>query len=129
MTTRGHRNEQFLCLQPSGLRVVYPDAKLLAKLPSSTRAAMRGRVAWISTAYSRYALHRVRAGTKLATARRRLHLGAPFRVGANRWYFARSGRVLAVLKVGSGKVREFGIASAILARSRSYEAAFLHSFG
>lgn len=128
VTTRGHRNEQFVCLQPSGLRVVYPDAKLLAKLPSGQRAAMRGRAAWISTTYSRYRVHRVHVGTKLAAARRRLHLGAPFRDGASRWYFAPRGYGLAVLRVRGGKVRELGIASPALAGSRRLEAAFLRSF-
>ncbi len=97
VASRGHRNEQFLCLQPSSVRVVYPNAKVLAKMPSGDRAAMRGRVAWVSSADSRYALRHVRAGTKLASARRRLHLGQPFRVGKNRWYFAHAGHVLAVL--------------------------------
>jgi hypothetical protein len=128
VSTRGHRNEQFLCLQPIGLRLVYADARLLARLPARTRAALRGRVVWISTADSYYALRGVRAGDRLRRASRRLRLGRPLRLGANDWYFAPDGRTLAVLKVRGGRVREIGIAARVLGRGRGYELAFLRSF-
>jgi hypothetical protein len=130
ITTRGHKNEQFLCLQPTGLRLVYADPHLLSRLPRRSRAAARGRVVWISTTDTRYTLRggRVRAGTTLAAAARLLRLGRPFKLGRNAWYFAPNGRTVAVLKVHGGVVREVGIASRVIAPRRSYELAFLRSF-
>jgi hypothetical protein len=128
VSDRGHHNEQFLCLQPVGLRLVYADSKLLRRLPGRTRAALRGRVVWISTSDRYYSLRGIRAGDRLATAARRLRLRRPLRIGANAWYFSREGRVLAVLKVRAGRVQELGIADRALGRTRAYELAFLRSF-
>jgi hypothetical protein len=127
VTTRG--DEQLVCLQPVGLRVAYAHAKLLAKLPRRTRAALRSRVVWISTSDTYYALRGVRPGSTLSAARHHLRIGPPLRVGATTWYFARAGRTLGVLGVRVGKVRDLGITLPVVARRRNTELAFLHSIG
>ncbi len=122
-----HRYEQFVCLQPTGLRVAYAQPKLLSTLPRATRAAMRGRVVWISTSGTSYALQGVRPGVTLSDARRHLRLGRPVRVGANTWYFTRAGATQGVLKTRRGKVLELGITLPVVARRHSTELALLHT--
>ena len=78
----------FFCLSPNGIRVGYPSATLLRGQSRAHRAACAtGRAVLVLTANRRYAVRGVRPGTRLAAVARRLHLGAPFHVGRNDWYF------------------------------------------
>jgi len=128
-STRGKAYEQFFCLTPIGIRVGYASPKLLGGLPTDERSAYAGRVVWISTASAHYAVSGVRPGATVSAARARLKLSGPFVVGANDWYLARDGRVVAVLKVRKGLVEEIGIANpAVVGTRGGAERRFLVSF-
>jgi hypothetical protein len=126
--TRGHHYQQFFCLTPIGVRVGYPAARLLTKLSARRRAALRGRVIWISTANPHYALDGIRPGATLKAARRRLHLGAVFSVGSNDWYFAAGASANELLKVRRGIVHEVGITNRSLTTGRAAQRRFLDSY-
>ena len=82
----------------------------------------------ILTANRHYALHGVRAGTTLASARRKLRLGRPIRAALNTWYLAPGTHVTGVLKILRGRVAEVGVADPRLTRPRSLAVHFLRSF-
>jgi hypothetical protein len=83
---------------------------------------------WISSANPAYAVGGVRAGARVAAAQRPLHLGRPFRVGRNLWYFGAAGRTRALVKVRAGTIEEVGIAMPTLTRTRAAQSAFVRSF-
>jgi hypothetical protein len=86
-------------------------------------------VVWISTANTYYALRGVSPGAALASARTRLRLGKPVRVGAHNWYLVPNGSSTGVLEVRNRVVEQIGIADKGVTRSRKAERAFLRSFG
>jgi len=118
-TTRGHRNMDFFCLTPNGIRVAYPSSGVLGKLAPKLRKQVRGRVILALTANRHYALKGVKPQTKLAKVRRRLRPGRGFRVGANTWYLVAARRSIGVLKVRHGQIQEIGIANRSLIASRA----------
>lgn len=63
-----------------------------------------------STSSPTYVIDGIRPGSSLAAARRALHGGTTFVVGANTWYVAARGSVTDVLKTRHGLVQEIGIA-------------------
>lgn len=106
-----------------------PGEPALGGLRKDRRSAYEGRVVWISSSSARYAVSGVRPGATVSAAGARLKLTGPFVVGANDWYLARDGRVVAVLKVRKGFGEEIGIANpAVVGTSRSAERRFLTSF-
>jgi hypothetical protein len=125
---RHMRYEDFFCLSGGGVRVGYPTPKLLRELPRSARRSVRGRAVIILAANRRYGLHKVRPGTRLAVARRRLKLGRPFRVGRNGWYVIGGRRAAVVLKVSGGRVQEIGVANRSLTKGRRRRRTFLRAF-
>ncbi|MDQ6779409.1 MAG: lipase family protein [Actinomycetota bacterium] len=120
--------EDFFCLTPIGVRVGYASPKLLKSIPRARRAALAGRVVWVSTANTYYSLRGVSPGATVAAARKRLKLGKPFRLGANYWYLVANGSSTGVLKVRRGVAEELGIAEQQITRSRRADVAFLRSF-
>ena len=128
-STRHRRHEEFFCLTPIGVRVGYAAPGVVRTLSSHHRAALRGRVIWISTANRFYALDGVRPGATLRAARRRLKLGAGFSLGHNDWYFARGTAANGLIKVRRGIVEEVGIATKLLTDGRRAQGRFLRSFG
>jgi hypothetical protein len=128
-STRHRRHEEFFCLTPIGVRVGYAAPGVVRTLSSHQRAALRGRVIWISTANRFYALDGVRPGATLRTARRGLKLGAVFSVGHNDWYFARGAAANGLIKVRRGIVQEIGIVTKLLTNARRAQGRFLRSFG
>jgi hypothetical protein len=125
---RRKRFEDFFCLTPIGVRVGYASPKLLNTVPSGERKRLRGRVVWASTSNARYAIHGIRPGATLATARRHLKLGRPLHIGLNFWYLASNGSSTAVLKVRHGIVEEIGIADKQLTKGRKAQRTFMKSF-
>jgi hypothetical protein len=125
---RGAVYEDFFCLTPIGVRVGYASAALLRTLPEGERARFAGRVVWASTSNGFYDLRGVRPGAALATARQRLELTGPIRVGLNEWYLGPNGTSTAVLKVRHGIVEEIGIANKALTKGRRAQHLFLRSF-
>ncbi len=128
VSTHGRRDQQFLCLQPSGVRVAYPTPRVLSRISHRARGRARGRVDAITTADSYYAIRRIRTGSRVRTASRRLHLGAPLRIGGARWYLGRDGSVLAIVQARHGRVTELGIALRAFGTSRAAERTLLRSF-
>lgn len=127
-TNHHSKYEDFFCLTPIGVRVGYASPKLLARVRHSLRAALKGRVVWISTANPYFALRGVTPGATLAAARKHLRLGRPFHIGANDWYLVANGSSTGVLKVRKGIVEEVGIANKRITRTRKADRAFLGSF-
>jgi hypothetical protein len=127
-SSRGRRYQEFFCLTPIGIRVGYASPKALAILPAGQRSKLRGHVIWISTASAYYAIDGVRPGATIATAAKKLKLGAPFRIGSNDWYLAPAGSVTAILKVRHNLVQEIGIANKQLTHGRAAQRTFLTSF-
>ena len=127
-TDRGKRFEDFFCVMPRGVRVGYASPRLLAALPRSARAGVKGRAVLALSANRRYALHGIRPGSSLAAARRVLGHGNLFHVGRNWWDLAHRGNVTGVLKVRRGRVEEVGIATARLTNGRAAQRAFITSF-
>jgi hypothetical protein len=125
---RGKRYEEFFCLTPIGVRVGYASARLRSTLPAAARNRVSGRVVWASTSNPYYALSGIRPGARVAAARARLHLAAPYQFGLNTWYFARRATFTVVLKVRHGVVEEVGIANKALTSGRAGERAFLSAF-
>ncbi len=118
-TTRGHRNMDFFCLTPNGIRVAYPSSGMLGKLSPKLRRQVRGRVILALTANRHYSLNGVKPQTKLAKVKGRLRPGRGFHVGANTWYLVAAGRSIGVLKVRHGEIQEIGIADRSLTVSRA----------
>jgi hypothetical protein len=107
---RGKLYEQFFCLTPVGIRVAYGSPRLLAPLAAKARSRYLNRVVLASTSSPTYVIDGIRPGSSLAAARRALHGGTTFVVGANTWYVAARGSVTDVLKTRHGLVQEIGIA-------------------
>jgi hypothetical protein len=124
----GRRYEDFFCLTPLGVRGGYASPKLLRILRPDTRGQFRGRVVWIATSNTHYAINGVRAGVGVARAGRSLRLAKVFVVGLNQWYLAPAGGATAILKVRHGVVQEIGLASARLTQNRAAQRKFLRSF-
>jgi autotransporter-associated beta strand protein len=116
---RGKRYEQFFCLTPVGIRVVYGSPHLLAPRAAKARSRYLNRVVLASTSSPTYVIDGIRPGSSLAAARRALHGGNTFVIGANTWYVAARGSVTAVLKTRDGVVQEIGIAAPSITRSRT----------
>jgi hypothetical protein len=128
-SSSSHRRYQdFFCVAPSGVRVGYASPKLLRTIAPRRRKPLAGAVVWISTTNPYYALRGVSAEATVAAARRRLRLGRPMRVGANRWYLVRAGTSSGVLEVRHGIVAEIAIAERVLTGSRRAERALLRAF-
>jgi hypothetical protein len=127
VSTRGRPNMDFSCAANGYIRVGYASAGVLRGHSARQRRTLRGRVVLALTGNAHFVAHGIRHGTRLAVARRRLHL-THYRVGLNDCYLAPNGRVRAVLKVRRGTVQEVGIGNSALTTSRRATARFLRSF-
>jgi hypothetical protein len=125
---RGRKYEDFFCLTPIGVRVGYASPLLLKVVPKQARAALKGRVVWASTANAYYTIKGIRAGARLAAAKKKLDVGKPLHIGPNYWYLAPDGKSTAVLKVRHGIVDEIGIVDKALTDGRTAQSALMHSF-
>jgi hypothetical protein len=124
---RSTANVDSFCLTPTGITVGYPTAHLLARLSPRQRAGFTGRVIWVLTANARYALHGIRAGATLASARLALvHETLVTRRG-RQWYFALAGRTTALLEIRNGVVQAVGIAAGRFTGSRKAQRALIDS--
>ena len=108
-STRGRRYMEFYCVTPIGIRAGYPSNTFLRSLHRRLRNAIQGRIVLLLTANRHYALRGVRPGTQLARVRKRLGVGAPFRIGQNTWYLTPNGSSHGLLKVQHGVIEEIGI--------------------
>jgi pimeloyl-ACP methyl ester carboxylesterase len=125
---RGRRYMDFFCPQRRGIRVGYATPRLTGSLSRRERRAVRGRSVLILTAAKNFALDGFHPGSRLAAARRRLHVGRGFHVGRNHWYLIAGRRARGVFKVRHGQIQEVGIANLRLTKRRGAAARFLRSF-
>lgn len=63
-------------------------------------------------------LKRLRVGSSVRTLQRRLHGERRYRVGRNTWYVVRGKRARLLFQTRRGRVRQIGIASKRLSRSK-----------
>lgn len=104
-----------LCLYGGfGIRVAAPSAADLARLRPALKQQLKGKIVIALTVNSFYSIKGVKPGTTLATAKRKLHLGKPFHLGANTWYLSPGAAANTVLRVRNGVIVELGIANKTL---------------
>ncbi len=128
-SSRGRRDVVYFCLTPQGIRVGYPPASLLGRLPASVRRRVSGRAILALTSNPRYALDGVRAGTRLSTVARRLRVGRGVRVGLNTWYLVPGRTARGLLKVRDGVIAEVGIVDPSVAGERAAARRLLLALG
>jgi hypothetical protein len=126
--SRGRRSFDFFCLRGGGIRVGYPSARLLHSLSRRERRRVQGRAILALTANRHYALHGVRHGARLASVKRRLHLGRGYRIGLNTWYLVPGKSTNGLLKVRHGVIEELGLIDKRLTSSRRRAQHVLESF-
>jgi hypothetical protein len=113
-----------------GIRAATPTAKLLRPLKRKARNALTGRLVIALTPNRFYQLDGIVPGNQISAAPKRLHVGKPFVIGQNTWYFVPGKAATGVLKVRHGEIFEIGIANKQLTSgSRSSQRAFMSSFG
>jgi hypothetical protein len=77
-----------------------------------------------------YALDGILPGSQISAVPKRLHVGKPFVIGQNTWYFVPGKAATGVLKVRHGEIFEVGIANKQLTSgSRKSQRAFMSGFG
>lgn len=123
-----NRFDNFCLYHGWGIRLGYPTAALTKMLPASQRARYEGHVVLALTANPFYALDGARPGDTIASVAEHVHVGKPFHVGSNDWYFAVGGAETGVLKVRNGVVQEVGLASLALTKTRAEQRVFINSF-
>jgi hypothetical protein len=113
-----------------GIRAATPTAKLLRPLKRKARAGVTGRLVIALTPNRFYQLDGILPGSQISAVPKRLHVGKPFVIGQNTWYFVPGKSETGVLKVRNGEIFEIGIANKQLTSgSRSSQRAFMSSFG
>jgi ABC-2 type transport system ATP-binding protein len=125
---QSHHHVDSFCLSPNGIRVGYASSKLLKHSPRSAKRHLRGKSVLLLSSNGRYALRGVRPGSSLKQAKHKLHLSHAIRVGKDRWFFVRRGKVSAVIRARGGAVGEVGIANRHLTSSGKQQRRFLKSF-
>jgi dienelactone hydrolase len=118
------------CVRGGGaLRIGYPTRRL--QRSRALRAAVRRRrsqALLALTSSKSYKLRGLRVGSRQKTLRKRLHHERRFRVGKNTWYLSAGKKSRLLFQVRRGRVRQLGIASKALTRSRPAARAFLRGW-
>lgn len=117
------------CLTPAGITAGYATPKLVQPLAKPLRAALAGRVVWLSTANAYYSLDGVAPGATLAAAEHLLPHGTLLTVGSDRWYVVRAGAARAALEVRGGLVALLAIADLQLTASTGADRALITTVG
>lgn len=118
------------CIAGGGsLRIGYPTRRLNRRLVRSQRRRIRGRAVLALTSSRRYAIRRVRVGSRTRLLRSRVRGERRVRAGANIWYVARGRRSRLVFKTRAGKVREIGLADKRLTAGKRGFKRLLQSYG
>jgi hypothetical protein len=113
-----------------GIRAAIPTTKLLRPVKPKLRAGLHGRLMIALTPNRFYALDGILPGSEISAVPKRLHVGKPFVIGQNTWYFVPGKAATGVLKVRHGEIFEVGIANKQLTSgSRKSQRAFMSSFG
>ncbi|MDQ6835134.1 MAG: hypothetical protein M3016_03005 [Actinomycetota bacterium] len=115
---RRHRDMEYFCLTPHGIRVAYPTPEEMKFISHRARKRLRNRAVLVLSADRRYALKGVRPGTRLAKVARRLHARHAMQIGKNAWYVVPAGPSRGVLKVRHGVIEEVGIATKSITANR-----------
>jgi hypothetical protein len=114
-TARYAKGKERFCVAPAPIRVGYGTTK---------QGRSAGKVIWITTAASHYAIHGIRPGMSVADAGRALALGSAITRGDNDWYLAASGSVTTIVKAHAGVVVEVGIAVGRLTKTAAQRQRF-----
>lgn len=123
-----NRFDNFCLFAGWGIRVAYPTPSLLKTVSPHVARGLKNRIAIALTANPFYAFKGVRPGTAVASVIRRLHLGKPFHVGSNEWYFSPAKPANGLLKVRGGIIQEVGLATRALSGSRHAQSRLLRAF-
>jgi hypothetical protein len=114
------------CVQRGGaLRIGYPTKRLLRSRAVRKR---RGKAQLALTSSTRFKLKGLRVGSRTKTLRRRLRHERRFHVGKNDWYLVSGKRARLLFQVRRGRVRQLGIASKPLTRTRRQARTFLRGW-
>jgi 6-phosphogluconolactonase len=114
--TRTRNGFERYCIAGGKIRVAYSSHAL-----AHTRHVRAGRLVIALTGNHYYAIHGVRSGTVVNTARKRLHLGRPIVLGKNAWYFIPGKTATRIVKAQHGTIREIGVTSRAAAHTRAQE--------
>jgi 6-phosphogluconolactonase len=118
--TRTRNGFEHYCIAGGKIRVAYSSPAL-----AHTRHVRAGRLVIALTSNHYYAIHGVRSGTIVNTARKRLHLGRAIVIGKNAWYFIPGKTATRIVKAQHGTIREIGVTSRAAAHTRAQEAYLL----
>jgi hypothetical protein len=108
------------CLTSGAIRVAYTNTRLL-KLNPGVTGQHAGRIDLALTANHHYIAHGIRTRMTISQARTRLHLERGIAIGKNTWYFAVTRHATTVIKARDGIIRELGVASRTLTRTRAQQ--------
>jgi hypothetical protein len=107
------------CVAGGGaLRIGYPTRRLNRGVGRRLRRRIRSKAQLVLTSSKRVSIKRIKVGTRVRTLRRRLRGERRYRVGRNTWYVARGKRARLLFSTRRGKVRQLGLASKRLTRSK-----------
>jgi calcineurin-like phosphoesterase family protein len=111
------------------VRVGYPTRQLRRRLARGLSRRLRGRAVLILTSSPRLRVKRVRPGVRTSTMRRRVRgERLVLRRRGVSWYVARGRRAQVVFRTRRGRVREVGLASRRLARTKRGSRRLIRSF-
>ncbi len=107
------------CVQGGGtMRVGYPTKRFNRKIRRKTRRRYASKAIFIVSNSKRFRVKRLRTGSRVRTLRRRLKGERSFKIGRIRWYTVAGKRSRVLFSTRGGKVREVGLASKKLTRTR-----------
>ena len=107
------------CVQGGGtMRVGYPTKRFNRKISRKTRKRYASKAIFIVSNSKRFRIKRIRAGSRVRTLRRRLKGERSFKIGRIRWYTVAGKRSRLIFSTRRGRVREVGLASKKLTRTR-----------
>ena len=120
--------DHFCLSDGSRIRVGYPTRRLNRGVNRRVRSRVRGKAILTLTNSRRFRKNRIRVGSSARTVRRRLRGERRVRSGRVTFYVGRGRSARPVFRVIRNRVREIGIASSTLTKSRRRTARFLRSY-
>jgi hypothetical protein len=110
--------DRFCVAGGGALRIGYPTKRLNRGVGRRVRRRIKSKAQLALTSSKRVSIKRIKVGSRVRTLRRRLRGERRYRVGRNIWYVARGKRARLVFSTRRGKVRQLGLASKRLTRSK-----------
>jgi hypothetical protein len=117
------------CMQGGGtMRVGYPTRRLNSKLSARTRKKLSDKAVFAVSTSKRFRIRKLAVGSRVSTLRKRLKGERSYVIGKNRWYVAAGSRSRLVFSTRRGRIREMGIASKSLSRTRTASVRLLRAW-